>query len=110
MSDEFGSDYITVTDEDGNEYELELLDSIEFEGSSYTVFLPADIDTMSADDPDYGFIFLKNIVEDGEEILATVDDEDELNRVYEYYMSLMEEEEERELEEEAEKADGEKED
>jgi len=32
MNEEFGSDIITVTDEEGNEFELELLDDIEFEG------------------------------------------------------------------------------
>ncbi len=96
MSNEFGSDYITVTDDDGNEFELELLDSIEFEGSAYTVFLPANIDSMDTQDPDYGFIILKNIEENGEELFGSVDDEDELNRVYEYYMRLMDEEAEKE--------------
>lgn len=89
MSEEFGSDYITVTDDEGNEFELELLDTLEFEGSSYTVFLPADIDEMDAEDPDYGFVILKNVEEDGEELFASVDDEEELNRVYEHYMALM---------------------
>ena len=96
MSEEFGSDFITISDEEGNEFELERLDVIEFEGASYTVFLPADIDNMDADDPDYGFIILKNLEEKGEELFGSVDDEDELNRVYEYYMELLDQAEEEE--------------
>ena len=32
MSEEFGPDFITVTDEDGNEFELELVDTLELGG------------------------------------------------------------------------------
>ena len=34
MSEEFGPDFITVTDEDGNEFELEHLDTIEYNGGT----------------------------------------------------------------------------
>ena len=94
MSDEYGSNYLTIADEEGNEFELEVLDTIEFEGASYTVFLPANIDEMDADDPDYGFVILKSLEEKGEEFYSSVDDEDELNRVYEYYMELLDKEDE----------------
>ncbi len=84
MNEDFGGDYITIADEEGNEFELEVLDTIEFEGQTYTVFVPADIEEMDVDDPDYGLIFLKNREENGEELFDSVDDDDELNRVYEY--------------------------
>lgn len=99
MSEEYGADYISLTDEDGNEFELEILDTIEFEGSSYTVFLPADIDSMSPDDPDYGFVILKCVEEGGEELYGSVDDEAELERVYEFYMDMVEEDGEEEEDE-----------
>ena len=35
---EFGSDYITVTDEDGNQLELELIMSFEVDDRSYMAF------------------------------------------------------------------------
>lgn len=93
MSEQFGADYISLTDEEGNEFELEILDVVSFEGESYTVFLPSDIDEMDPNDPDYGFVILKNIEDKGEELYASVDDEDLLERVYEYYMDLVENEE-----------------
>ena len=50
MDEDFGSSYITIEDEDGNEFELEQLAELEYEGRSYAAFLPADMDE---DDPDY---------------------------------------------------------
>lgn len=86
MSNEYGSDFITVIDDDGNEFELEHLDTIEFEKETYMAFLPADMDE---DDPDYGIIILQVVEEDGEEVLGSVDDEDKLGRVYDHFMTVL---------------------
>lgn len=92
MNEEF-ADIITVTDEEGNEFELELLDDIEFEGKDYSVLVPSNIEEMDVNDPDYGLIILRRIEEDGEEVYVSVDDEEELDRVYDYYMELADAEE-----------------
>ena len=81
MNEDFGGDIITISDEDGNEFDLELLDTIEFEGQTYCVFVPADIENMDVNDPDYGLISLKSREENGEELFDSVDDDDELDRV-----------------------------
>lgn len=83
MSDEYGSDFISVSDDEGNEFELEHLGTLESQGSTYMCFVPADMDE---DDEDFGMIILKVIEENGEELLADVDDEAELNRVYDQFM------------------------
>ncbi|MCD8088023.1 MAG: DUF1292 domain-containing protein [Oscillospiraceae bacterium] len=93
MDDEFGASYITIEDDDGNEFELEHLGTLEFEGEEYMVFLPADMDE---DDPDFGFIILQVVEENGEEQFASVDDEEKLQRIYEYYMETVFSEEEEE--------------
>ncbi|MCI8762873.1 MAG: DUF1292 domain-containing protein, partial [Oscillospiraceae bacterium] len=50
---------------------------------------------MDEDDEDFGLILLKVIEQDGEELLADIDDEAELNAVYETFMEeLFEDEEE----------------
>ena len=41
MSEEFGPDFISVTDEDGNEFELELVDTLEHNGVTYFALFPA---------------------------------------------------------------------
>lgn len=86
MSEEYGNDYITIEDDEGNEFALEHLDTIEFENQTYMAFLPAD---SNEEDEDYGIIILKVIEENGEEVLATVDDDNEAQKVYEYYMELV---------------------
>ena len=89
MNDKFGGDFITIADEDGNEFDLELLDTIDLNGESYSVFVPADIENMDVNDPDYGLIFLRNREENGEEFFDSIDDDDELNQVYEAYQAIL---------------------
>lgn len=96
MSEEFGPDFITVTDENGEDHELEFLDSIIENDQTYLALLPADMDE---DDPDFGIIILKVEEENGNEILVDIDDEDELNRIYELFMTRLEEAEDEEEEE-----------
>ena len=43
MEDQYGSDFITIVDEDGTEYELEVLSTIEYNGASYLAVIPAGI-------------------------------------------------------------------
>ena len=93
MDEGFGSNFISIVDEDGQEFELEAVMEMDYEGENYSLLLPADMDE---DDPDYGFIILKSQMEDGEEILVSVDDEGELNRVYDLFMERLFEEEDTE--------------
>ncbi len=87
MSEDFGSDFVTIIDDDGQEFELEILDSIEYKGNNYTAFLPAD---MPEDDPDYGIIILRSLLdENNDEIYESVDDEAELEDVYEHFMTIL---------------------
>ena len=91
MNEDFGNDLITITDDDGNEYVLEHLHTLEHKGRFYMAFLPTDIDE---DNDDYGLIILKVIEEDGEEILGSIDDPDELEEVYELFAAVLFDEEE----------------
>ena len=92
MSEDFGSDFVTIIDDEGNEFELEVIESMDYNGRTYMAFLPAD---MSEDDPDYGFVLLR-VVEDenGDEVFESIDDEDELQDVYERFMVLLYDDEE----------------
>ncbi|MBR1660622.1 MAG: DUF1292 domain-containing protein, partial [Oscillospiraceae bacterium] len=75
--------FIDLTDEEGNNFKLEIVGDVEYEGSLYRVFLPTD---MSEDDPDYGFIILKSVMNGEEEFLDSVDDEELLEKIYALYM------------------------
>lgn len=91
MSEEYGNDIITVTDDDGNEFVLEHLGTLDYKGETYMAFLPTDI---SEDDPDFGIIILKVVVENGEETLGSVDDRDELKEVYDEFSKVLFDDEE----------------
>lgn len=82
MQDNYGSDFISVTDEDGVEYELEVLTTLEYNGASYLAVLPADDnDATNAE-----IMLLKSIEEDEESILCAIEDEDELEAVNQLLM------------------------
>lgn len=89
MSDEFGPDFITVTDEDGNDLELEFLDALEVDGVSYMAFFPADAEAQEGDPEELGIVILKAVTENGEEFLSTPDTDEELERVYSLFMEQL---------------------
>ena len=75
--------FIDLTDEEGNNFKLEIVGEVEYEGELYRVFLPTD---MEEEDPDYGFIILKSVMNGDEELLDSVDDEELLEKIYAVYM------------------------
>lgn len=75
--------YVDLTDEEGNNFKLEIVGEVEYENELYRVFLPTD---MEEDDPDYGFIILKSVMNGDEELLDSVDDEELLEKIYAIYM------------------------
>lgn len=92
--DQYGSDFITITDDEGKEYELEVLSTLEYNGCTYMAVIPAE---GSQDTLQLEVSILKSIEEDGEPILYTIDDEQELEAVYDLIMdSLYEEDSEEE--------------
>ena len=86
--------YIDLTDEEGNSFTLEVVGDVVYEGELYRVYLPTDIPD---DDPNYGYIILKSVMNGEEELLDSVDDEELLEKVYALYMEeLFSDEEESE--------------
>ncbi len=78
-------EFFTLTDEEGNEIEFELIGAAELDGNQYYAFIPAE------DDPDKEFCeytILKVVVEDGEESLVSIDDDAEFDKVADYFDDL----------------------
>ena len=86
MQEDFGPDFITVTDEEGNDIELELVDALEHEGNTYMAFFPAVLEEGGEESEDYGMVILKSIEENGEELLSTLDTDEELEKIYALFM------------------------
>lgn len=93
MSEEFGSDFLTIEDENGETFEMEVLGTFEYNDNEYLAALPADMDET---DPDFGIVLLRVEEEDGEEVYASIDDDDELDAVYQTYMQILESEDDEE--------------
>lgn len=90
MADEYGSDFMTIVDEDGTEYELEILTTLEYNGCTYLAVTAADDEEAES----LEVSILKSVDEDGESILCAIEDEQELETVYQLIMDSLYEEEE----------------
>ena len=90
MSEDFGPNFITLTDEDGNDIELEYVDAIEVDGQTYMAFFPTvDDEADEAAAEDFGLVILKSVMENGEELLSTLDSDEELDKVYDLFMEQL---------------------
>ena len=88
MNDEFGPNFVTLTDDEGNDIELEYVDALEHNGTTYMAFFPV-VEEDSEDEEneeEYGLVILKSQMENGEEFLVTIDDEEEIHKVYDLFM------------------------
>ena len=88
MNDEFGPNFVTLTDDEGNDIELEYVDALEHNGTTYMAFFPV-VEEDSEDEQneeEYGLVILKSQMENGEEFLVTIDDEEEIDKVCDLFM------------------------
>lgn len=83
MADEYGSDFMTIIDEDGTEYELEVLATVTYNDAEYLAVIPATGEEVST----FEISILKSQEDDdGEPLLCAVEDEAELQAVYDLIM------------------------
>ena len=85
MSDLYGSDFMTIVDEDGTEFELEVLSTLEYDGNTYMAVIPAGAEETE----NLEVSILKSVEEDGEPILCAIEDENELQAVYDLIMEQL---------------------
>jgi len=88
-------DILMLIDENGEEEEFEYIDSIQMDGNEYIVLSPLnknDQNDNENDDLAEEVVILKvDTNENDEESFITVDDEDELDAVFEEFKNRMEE-------------------
>ena len=86
MMDQYGSDFITIVDEDNTEYELEVLTTLDYNGTTYLAVIPAE-DHLSEQEMEVSI--LKSVEENGESILCAIEDDQELETVYALIMDSL---------------------
>lgn len=87
MCEEYGNNLISLTDEDGNECEFEHIDTLEMDGETYLALIPAE---LSAEDEAEVVILKVEEMEDGDEMLVSLDDEVLLMNLYNAFMERLE--------------------
>lgn len=87
MHDQYGSDFITIVDDDGTEFELEVLSTIEYNGATYLAVIPADDSHPELNSLEVSI--LKSVEEDGESSLSVIEDDSELQAVYDLLMDSL---------------------
>ena len=85
MNDEFGPNFVTLTDDEGKDIELEYIDALEYNGTTYMALVEEDSEEEENEE-EYGLIILKSQMENGEEFLVTIEDEEEIDKVYDLFM------------------------
>lgn len=84
-------DIVVLIDEDGEEEEFEFIDSIEVNGKEYVILSPVSEDEDELFDIEEEIVILKvEMNEDGEESYVTIEDENELDAVFEEFKMRME--------------------
>lgn len=87
MSEEYGNDFVTLIDEDGNEVEFEHIDTVEYEGVTYLAFIPAELSV----EEDAEVVIMQVVTdENGEELLEGVEDDDIADAVFNIVMERAE--------------------
>lgn len=86
---EFTPELFELIDEHGNKKCFELVDAVEMNGEQYFAMLPAieDDDFLNAN---LELIILKVVEENGEEVLASIDDDQEFEEISQYFMNDIE--------------------
>ena len=77
----------TLTDEDGNESEFELLAQYEENSVLYYALIPVEDDGTD----EIGYVILKVVNEDGEDMLVTIDDEAEFDHIADKFDEMLSE-------------------
>ena len=78
-NEEYDPEIYTLTDEDGNELNFSLLGTLEHEGIVYKALIPVDEDGNEESEE---YVILKcGVDDDGEEILETIEDDEEFDKI-----------------------------
>ena len=84
-----------LTDDEGNEYEFELLDFVDMEETMYAVLVPVEQEGV---EDDMGIVIMETVFENNEPVFTFVEDENIAQRVLNEFAARAEEEDEEDLE------------
>lgn len=83
-------DIVILTDEEGLEHQFIIVDMVEVETGVYAMLMPLQVES---EDEDY-YVIMKVVHEDGEDVLMTIEDDEEYESVSKVIEELYNEEDE----------------
>lgn len=91
--DDYGNDIITLTDEEGNELQFEVLASVEVDGETYVGMIEMFDDPQQMLESDAQLVIMKQVEDNaGDIVLVTLDSNEELQKVVIEFEKVLEEE------------------
>jgi uncharacterized protein YrzB (UPF0473 family) len=91
LNDDFGTDLLTLVDEDGEEHEFEILDVIDGDEGCFYALLPTFDDPQDKIDSEGTYYIFEAVEENGEQQLAEIEDQELLDRLARQFESRFEE-------------------
>ncbi len=89
--EDYDPDIMTLSDEEGNEFDFEVIDAADFNDKRYLAMVPYVKEPEKVLEEDAYLIIMRVDEENGEEILSIVDDDDELMGVNGMFANRLEE-------------------
>ena len=89
-NEEYNPDLVTLSDDDGKEYNFEVLDAIETDTGRYLALLPIYDDPQKMLDDSGELVIVKVTEEDGEEFFCEIEDDDEYETVADAFVDRLE--------------------
>lgn len=89
-NEDYDPDLVTLTDDEGKEYNFEVLDAIETDTDRYLALLPLYDDPHKMLDDSGELVIVKVCEEDGEEFFCEIEDDDEYETVADAFVDRLE--------------------
>lgn len=89
-NDDYNPDLITLIDDEGKEYNFEVLDAIETDTARYLALLPQYSDPKDMLDDSGELVIVKVEEENGEEYFCEIEDDDEYETVADAFVDRLE--------------------
>ena len=85
MSEEYGSDIVSVLDDEGNEHQFELLDAIETDEGRYVALLPIYNDPAEMVEDDGELVILEVVNDEGDDLLVPIENDEVFENIAEIF-------------------------
>lgn len=89
MQEDYQPDLVSLSDDEGNEYNFEVLDSFDENDTQYVAMTPCADENDADEEMDGSLVIMKVIEENGENYFVEIEDDDEYERIANEFVSRL---------------------